>query len=277
MHQRATLQAREHRGVDLFRQVLLVGQDDAAARPAQGLVGGGRHHMGVRKRAWVHAARHQAGEMRHVDHQIGADLVGNLPEPLEIDEPRIGRAARDDHLGPLLAGELADFVYIDPVVVAAHIVGHHLEPFSRHVDRRAVGKMPAGRQVQPHEGVARLHQGHEDGRVRRCPGVRLDIREAASKQLGDALNRQILRDIHELAAPVITPPRQPFRILVGQHRALGFQHGPADDVLGRNQFDFVALAAQFEADGVGDFRIGLGQRRGEEGVGGGLRRIWLLH
>jgi hypothetical protein len=32
----------------------------------------------------MHAAGHQAGEMRHVHHQIGADLVGDLAEALEI-------------------------------------------------------------------------------------------------------------------------------------------------------------------------------------------------
>ena len=33
----------------------------------------------------MHAARDQAGEMRHVDHQIGADRVGDLAEAGEVE------------------------------------------------------------------------------------------------------------------------------------------------------------------------------------------------
>ena len=38
----------------------------------------------------MHAARHEAGEMRHVDHEIGADLIGDLAEAAEVDDARIG-------------------------------------------------------------------------------------------------------------------------------------------------------------------------------------------
>ena len=98
MHQRAALQAREHRRVDLLGELLVVGEDHAAARPAQRLVRGRGDDMRVRERARMRAAGDESGEMRHVDHQIGADLVGDLAEALEIDDARIGRAAGDDDL-----------------------------------------------------------------------------------------------------------------------------------------------------------------------------------
>ena len=60
--------------------LLVVGQDHAAARAAQRLVRRGGHDMGVRERDGMRAAGDQPGEMRHVDHQIGADLVGDLAE-----------------------------------------------------------------------------------------------------------------------------------------------------------------------------------------------------
>jgi hypothetical protein len=46
----------------------------------------------------MHAAGDQPGEMRHVDEQIGADLVGDLAEAREVDDARIGGAAGDDDL-----------------------------------------------------------------------------------------------------------------------------------------------------------------------------------
>ena len=58
----------------------VVGQDHAAARAAQGLVGGRRDDVGVGDRVRVDAAGYQAGEVGHVDHQVGADFVGDLAE-----------------------------------------------------------------------------------------------------------------------------------------------------------------------------------------------------
>ena len=42
----------------------------------------------------MHAAGHEPGEVRHVDHQLGADLVGDLAEGAEIDDARIGASRR---------------------------------------------------------------------------------------------------------------------------------------------------------------------------------------
>ena len=63
--------------------------------------------MGMRERARVRAAGDEAGEVRHVDHQLGADAVGDLAEGAEVDDARIGRAAGDDHLRPMLLRELS--------------------------------------------------------------------------------------------------------------------------------------------------------------------------
>ena len=212
----------------------------------------------------MRAAGDEAGEMRHVDHKIGADLVGDFAETAEIDDARIGRAAGDDHLGPVLFGEPFDLVHVDEMVLAADAIGHDLEPLARHVDRRAVGEMAAGGEVQPHEGIAGLHQRHEHFGIGGGAGMRLDVGEAAAEQSGHPLDRQPLGNIDELAAAVIAPARQAFGILVGQHRALRFEHGAADDVLRRDQLDLVALAAKLERDGIGDLRIAVGQRGGKQ-------------
>jgi hypothetical protein len=80
MHQRAALQAGEDGRIDLLGDILVVGQHDAAARAAQGLVRRRGDDMGVRERRGMRAARHQTGEMRHIDHEIGADRIGDLAE-----------------------------------------------------------------------------------------------------------------------------------------------------------------------------------------------------
>ena len=87
----------------------------------------------------MRAAGDQAGEMRHVDEQISADRVADLAEALEVDDARIGRAAGDDHLRLVLVGEPLDLFHVDALVVAAHVIGHRLEPLAGQVDRRCRG------------------------------------------------------------------------------------------------------------------------------------------
>ena len=81
VHQRAALDAGEDDRLqlllDLFAGVLR--HDDAAARAAQGLVGGRGDDVRVRQRARIHAGGDQAGDVRHVDEDRYAPTdVGDL-------------------------------------------------------------------------------------------------------------------------------------------------------------------------------------------------------
>ena len=92
MHQRAALQGWEHIGIDAFLELRL-GQDDAAARAAQGLVRGRGDEIGMRHRVGVNPSRDQAGIMRHIDHKIRANLLGNLGHARPVEAQCIGRSA----------------------------------------------------------------------------------------------------------------------------------------------------------------------------------------
>jgi len=74
-------------------------QDDAAARAAQAfvVVVGEKSACGTGFR--VDARGDQAGLVRHVDHQIGANRLRDLRQTLEIDAQREGRCAGDEQLG----------------------------------------------------------------------------------------------------------------------------------------------------------------------------------
>ncbi len=206
----------------------------------------------------------EPGKVRHVDHEVRTHLIGDLAEYAEVDDAGIGGAAGDDELRAMLLGELAHLVDIDPMVVAAHAVGHWLEPFARHVHRRAMCEMSAGGEIQTKEGVARLQQGHESCGIGGGSGVRLDVGEFTSEKLGNAFNSQAFGDIHILAAAVIALAREAFRVLVGEDRTLRLQHRLADDILRGDQLDLVALAAELEPDSLGHFRIGLRDRGGKQ-------------
>ena len=129
-----------------------------------------------------------------------------------------------------------------------------------------MSEVSARGEIETHERVARLHEGHEGALIGLAAGIGLDVGEPAVEQLAGALDRQILRDVDELAATVIAPARIAFCIFVGQHGALRLEHRARHDILRGDQLDPVAQAAEFEFHRPGNFRIGRGERRGKERV-----------
>ena len=78
--------------------VVGVAQDHAAARTAQGLVGGGADDLGVAHRARVMPRGDETRDVRDVGEQQRADLVGDLAELREVDHARVGGRAALDQL-----------------------------------------------------------------------------------------------------------------------------------------------------------------------------------
>src|SRR5574337_688091 len=97
----------------------------------------------------------EAGEMRHVDHQICTDRIGDGAKPREIDDARIGGSAGDDQLRPMLAGKTLDLVDIDLVIVAANAVLYRPEPLARHVRRGTMGEVSTSGKRHAENDIAR--------------------------------------------------------------------------------------------------------------------------
>ena len=112
--------------------------------------------------------------------------------------------------------------------------------------------------------------------VRGGAGVRLHVRELRAEQLLGALDGEALGDVDELAAAVVATPGVALGVLVGEHRALGFEHGTRHEVLARDHLERAALAAELLLQDRGDLRVDLGQRRGE-GVRGGYAGCSVRH
>ena len=55
----------------------------------------------------------RAGDVGHVDEQVGTDFVGNGAEAREVEDLRVGAEAGDDHLRLVLNGQALDFVVVD--------------------------------------------------------------------------------------------------------------------------------------------------------------------
>ena len=72
--------------------------------------------------------------------------------------------------------------------------------------------------------------------------MRLHIGETTVEQLLGAFDCQRLDIIRRRAALIIAASGITFGIFVGEHRALGLQHGPGHDIFRGDQFDLVLLA-----------------------------------
>src|SRR5699024_9731501 len=86
---------------------------EAAARAAQGFVRGGGDDVGVGDGTGILACGHEAGDVGHVDHEPGADGIGNLAHSCPVDMARVGGEAADERLGLVLFGQGLDSVVVE--------------------------------------------------------------------------------------------------------------------------------------------------------------------
>src|SRR6266566_425190 len=125
-----------------------------------------------------------------------------------------------------------------------------------------VREVPAMRQIQAENRVARL----QHRRIRRHVGLRssvgLDIGMLGPKKLFGTITRQVLDNIGKLAATVIAFARIALGILIGEHRAHGFEHSVADEILGSNQLQTFVLTPGFVVNSSRDIWISYIQRAG---------------
>ena len=218
------------------------------------------------------AGRDESGDVGHVDHQQRAGTVRDRRHPLEIDDPRIGRGSRDDELGPYVRGLRLERVVVDPLVLPSNAVWVHFVHPSREVDRRAVRQVTAMREVHAEDPIARLEHREVGDHVGLRATVRLDVDVLGAREEGErTLLRELLGDVHELAAAVVALARQALRVLVGEPRALRLHHGAERVVLARDQLDLVVLPATLALHRGPQLGVDLGHARPPEprGVGHG--------
>src|SRR5215467_406241 len=99
--------------------------------------------------------------------------------------------------------------------------------------------------------------------------MRLHIGVTASEKPLCAFNRKRFGDIDKFAAAVIAAARITLGIFVGQHRALGLEHCPRNDVFACYQLDLRLLALALAGDRRSELRISFAERVGEKAADGG--------
>ena len=160
----------------------------------------------------------------------------------------------------MLLGQAFELVVIDGLRFLAHAVGNDLVHLPGEIQRVPVRQVAAVRQAHAQQRVAGFQHGHIDGLIGLAAGVRLDVGVLRAKELLGALDGKILRHIHVLATAVVALAGQALGVLVGHHRAQGFQHRLADEILRGDQFHRASLPVNFQVDGARDFRVHLVER-----------------
>ncbi len=120
--------------------------------------------------------------------------------------------------------------------------------------------MAAVRERQPHDRVAGLQQRVVGGRVGLRAGVRLDVGVLGPEQRLGAVDRQLLGDVDPLAAAVVAAAGIALGVLVGQHRALAFEHRARHEVLRGDHLERALLALELAAQRLGDLGVDLRER-----------------
>ena len=109
----------------------------------------------------MRASRNQSGEVRHVDHEEGADLVGNRAHAGEVDDARIRAATADNQLGMLALGDLLELVVVDGFGILGDAVGNNPICLAGKVKLMPMREVAAMREVQAEDRVARLEHRAE--------------------------------------------------------------------------------------------------------------------
>ena len=82
--------------------------------------------------------------MRHIDHQVRASFVGNFPEFLKVDLPRIGTGAGHNQLRLYFQSDPAQFLIINLFSFFIHPVAVELVQPAGEIQLMAVRQMAAG-------------------------------------------------------------------------------------------------------------------------------------
>ena len=143
-------------------------------------------------------------------------------------------------------------------VARDHAVLHGVEQLAREIHLGAVRQVSAVIEAHAEYGVAGREQREVHGGIGLRAGVRLHVGVVGAEQLLRAIDRQLLGDVHKLAAAVVAAAGVALGVFVRQHRTLQRQHARAGVVLRGDQLDVILLPPAFALDGGVQLRVKLG-------------------
>jgi hypothetical protein len=244
----STLAAREDGLGDLALEVALIAaeEDNAGAGATEGLVGGGGDDIGEVEGVSNLLSSDEAGEMSHVAHEEGTDLVGDVTELLVVPITGVSGAAADDDLGTEQHGGLTELDEVDEAGSGVDAVRKRLEVdrggrdlFGRSVE--AVSEVSARRKVKAHNTVVRVQESGVNLEVSGRAGVRLNVDTPSllieTKGSESTLLAHSLNLVNKLVTTIVTLARITLRVLVGEAGAKTLHNSTRGEVLEDAKFE----------------------------------------
>ena len=164
------------------------------------------------------AADDESCEVGGVEQQQRTDLIGDAAEGFGLEAARVARRPGDDHLRPVLDGQIAHLVHVDALVAGRDLVGDESVRQAAGVHRRPVREVTAVVQAEPEHRVARLEQRLVGAHVGVGPGVRLDVGVFGAEQRLGPLDGDRLDVVDHQVAAVVALAGIALGVLVGEHR-----------------------------------------------------------
>ena len=114
----------------------------------------------------MHASGDEAADVRHINHQVRADGIGDLTKTRKVDHARIGARPGDDELRANLLSHTRKRVVVNGFGLGIDTVKMRLKIFPGQRRLAAVRQMPAVGEVHTEDAVARLQQRRIHGHIR---------------------------------------------------------------------------------------------------------------
>jgi len=123
----------------------------------------------------MNASRHQTGNMSHINHKEGTNLICDLPESGKINKSRIGAGTGHNHLGLVLKGELFNLIHVDLFSITINPIRNKIKKLSGKVDPAAMGQMTTMGQIHPQNLISWFQGSKIDGHIGLRSGMWLNI------------------------------------------------------------------------------------------------------
>src|SRR5208337_2638934 len=105
-------------------------------------MGSGSYEIGAWYGIRMKTRADKTGNVGHVYHQVGADVLCNLTKTFKIDNSGVRAGSGYYELRPFLPGNLLNMVVVDLLSVMPHSIGNDPEKPSGKTHRTSVSEMP---------------------------------------------------------------------------------------------------------------------------------------
>lgn len=102
-------------------------EDHGATRATERLMRRRRDDIGIEERRWDDLSGNKAGDVSNVDHEVGANGIGDFAHALVVDKAAVRRRAGNQDLGAEEKGVPRKLIVVDDAGVEVDTVGHGLE------------------------------------------------------------------------------------------------------------------------------------------------------